>query len=111
MPIRFLHAADLHLGLRITRFDESACNRIGEARFHAIENLRKTAIEHRVHFVLIAGDLFDDHTVSHTLSERAFTLFEGKAMPCPVYVIPGNHDPLTPGGVWDREPWKRAQPI
>lgn len=111
MPIRFLHAADLHLGLRITRFDESACNRIGEARFHAIENLRKMAIEHRVNFVLIAGDLFDDHSVSHTLSERAFTLFEGKAMPCPVYVIPGNHDPLTPGGVWDREPWKRAQPI
>jgi len=110
MPIRFLHAADLHLGMRITRFDESACNRIGEARFEAIENLRKRALENDVDFVLIAGDLFDDHSVSHTLSERAFTMFEGKAMPCPVYIIPGNHDPLTPGGVWDRDPWKRTQP-
>jgi DNA repair exonuclease SbcCD nuclease subunit len=78
--VKFLHAADLHLGMRVTRFDEAACNRIGEARFAAIEQLRAAAIKHQVHFVLIAGDVFDDH------------------------------DPLTPGGVWDREPWKREQP-
>ncbi len=108
--MRFLHAADLHLGLRITRFDEAACKRLGEARFEAIENLRAKAAEHRVDFVLVAGDLFDDHTVSRTVAERAFTLFEGKTMPCPVYIIPGNHDPLTPGGVWDRDPWTRDQP-
>jgi DNA repair exonuclease SbcCD nuclease subunit len=110
MTIRFLHAADLHLGMRITRFEESACKRIGEARFAAIENLRAKAVEHKVDFVLIAGDLFDDHSVSFAVSERAFTLFEGKAMPCPVFIIPGNHDPLTPGGVWNREPWMRDQP-
>jgi DNA repair exonuclease SbcCD nuclease subunit len=109
--IRFLHAADLHLGLRITRFEESACNRIGEARFFAIEQLRAKAVEHQVQFVLIAGDVFDDHSVSKTDAVRALTLFEGKAMPCPVYIIPGNHDPLTPGGVWDRDPWKRDQPM
>lgn len=108
--IRFLHAADLHLGLRITRFDETACDRIGEARFEAIELLRTRAAEHRVDFVLIAGDLFDDHSVSRSVSERAFALFEGRAMNCPVFIIPGNHDPLTPGGVWDREPWRRKQP-
>ena len=108
--IRFLHIADLHLGMRITRFEEGACNRIGEARFEAIEQLRAKAVEHQVHFVLIAGDVFDDHSVSQTVAERAFTLFEGRAITCPVYVIPGNHDPLTPGGVWDRDPWKRDQP-
>jgi len=94
--IRFLHAADLHLGLRITRFEETACQRIGEARFEAIEQIRAKAVEYQVHFILIA--------------ERAFTLFEGKAMTCPVYIIPGNHDPLTPGGVWERDPWTRDQP-
>jgi DNA repair exonuclease SbcCD nuclease subunit len=108
--IRFLHAADLHLGLRITRFEESACQRIGEARFEALEQLRNKAAELQVHFVLIAGDVFDDHSVSKSISERAFTLFEGKTIPCPVYIIPGNHDPLTPGGVWDRDPWTREQP-
>jgi DNA repair exonuclease SbcCD nuclease subunit len=108
--IRFLHAADLHLGLRITRFEESACKRICEARFAAIEQLRAKAAEHRVQFLLIAGDVFDDHSVDKNIAERAFTLFEGKAMACPVYIIPGNHDPLTPGGVWDRDPWTRDQP-
>ncbi len=108
--IRFLHAADLHLGMRVTRFDENACNRIGEARFTALEQLRVAAAEHRVDFILIAGDVFDDHSVSHRIAERAFELFEGKSVPCPVYVLPGNHDPLIPGGVWDRDPWTREQP-
>ncbi len=60
--------------------------------------------------VLIAGDVFDDQSVAKSVAERAFTLFEGRSMPCPVYIIPGNHDPLTPGGVWDRDPWQRTQP-
>ncbi len=108
--IRFLHVADLHLGLRITRFEESACKRIEEARFQALEQICTKAAEHQVHFVLIAGDVFDDHSVSKLIAERAFALFEGKTIPCPVYIIPGNHDPLAPGGVWDRDPWTREQP-
>jgi 3',5'-cyclic AMP phosphodiesterase CpdA len=108
--IRFLHAADLHLGLRITRFDESACNRIGEARFEAVEQLRQCAAKHKVDFIVIAGDVFDDQNVSNYVSERVFKLFENGTITCPVYIIPGNHDPLTPGGVWDRDPWGREQP-
>jgi DNA repair exonuclease SbcCD nuclease subunit len=110
MTIRFLHVADLHLGLRITRFEENACNRIGEARFMAIERLKAKAAEHQVAFILIAGDVFDDPSVPKTTSDRAFALFESGSMPCPVFIIPGNHDPLTPGGVWDRDPWNRTIP-
>jgi predicted phosphodiesterase len=108
--IKFLHVADLHLGMRVTRFEEGACSRIGEARFEAIEQLRTKAGEHQAQFILIAGDIFDDHSISRTVAERAFTLFEGRAISCPVYIIPGNHDPLTHGGVWDRDPWRREQP-
>ncbi len=109
--IRFLHTADLHLGLRITRFEESACNRIGEARFAALQQLREKAAEHRVDFILIAGDVFDDHSVSRTdVAARAFAILEGSHNSCPVFIIPGNHDPLVPGGVWDRDPWLRDQP-
>ena len=108
--IRFMHVADLHLGMRVTRFEEAACSRIGEARFEAMEQIRAKAGEHKVQFILIAGDVFDDHSVSRTIAERTFTLFEGRAITCPVYIIPGNHDPLSPGGVWDRDPWKREQP-
>jgi DNA repair exonuclease SbcCD nuclease subunit len=108
--IRFLHAADLHLGLRITRFEQSACDRIGEARFTALQQLREKAAEHRVDFILIAGDVFDDISVSRTDAARAFAILEGSQSACPVIIIPGNHDPLVPGGVWDRDPWLRDQP-
>ena len=109
--IRFLHAADLHLGLRITRFEESACNRIGEARFTALQQLRERAAQVGAQFILIAGDLFDDHSVSRTdVAARAFAILEGSKDSCPVFIIPGNHDPLAPGGVWDRDPWLRDQP-
>jgi DNA repair exonuclease SbcCD nuclease subunit len=109
--IRFMHAADLHLGLRITRFEENACNRIGEARFTALQQLRERAAEHRVDFILIAGDVFDDHSVSRTdVAVRTFAILEGSNNSCPVFIIPGNHDPLVPGGVWERDPWLRDQP-
>lgn len=109
--IRFLHAADLHLGLRITRFEESACNRIGEARFTALQELRDVGAQKRVDFILIAGDVFDDHSVSRTeVAVRTFALLEGSPNSCPVFIIPGNHDPLVPGGVWERDPWLREQP-
>lgn len=108
--VRFLHAADLHLGLRITRFDESTCDRIGEARFAALEQLRKKAADVAADFVLIAGDVFDDHSVTLADARRAFAILESSKDSCPVFIIPGNHDPLVPGGVWDRDPWRREQP-
>ncbi|MCS7159443.1 MAG: DNA repair exonuclease [Gemmatales bacterium] len=108
--IRFLHAADLHLGMRITRFEPDVCNRIVEARFAALENLRKVAKQRDVQFILIAGDIFDDLQVEKSVASRAFAMLEGSANSCPVYLIPGNHDPLVPGGVWDRDPWLREQP-
>src|SRR4051794_9292857 len=108
--IRFLHAADLHLGLRVTRFEEDACNRVGEARFTALQQLRENAARLRVDFILVAGDVFDDHSVSRSDAARAFPILESSRDSCPVFIIPGNHDPLVPGGVWDRDPWLREQP-
>lgn len=108
--VKFLHAADLHLGMRVTRFEEAACNRITEARITALQQLRDKASEHKVDFILIAGDVFDDQSVSRDLAIRAFAILEGSPNSCPVFIIPGNHDPLVPGGVWDRDPWLREQP-
>jgi DNA repair exonuclease SbcCD nuclease subunit len=108
--VRFLHVADLHLGLRVTRFEEDACNRVGEARFTALQQLRQKAAELKVDFIVVAGDVFDDHCVSRSDAARAFPIFESSADSCPVFIIPGNHDPLVPGGVWDRDPWFREQP-
>jgi len=104
--VSFLHAADLHLGLRLTRFGEEHARKIRDARIRAMENILAAATARRVDLVLIAGDLFDDAAVDRTTARRAFHILETAT--CPVYVLPGNHDPLLPGSVWEREPWSRA---
>jgi DNA repair exonuclease SbcCD nuclease subunit len=106
--VSFLHAADLHLGLRITRFNADVAKKIREGRFQALEKIRSAAKEARVAFVLIAGDLFDDHAVDSDIAQRTFDLLE--SFPAPVYVLSGNHDPLLAGAVWDRPPWNKPQP-
>jgi DNA repair exonuclease SbcCD nuclease subunit len=110
--LSFLHAADLHLGLRITRFDPKTAGHVREARFQALDTLliqaQRLAQEGKLDFLLIAGDLFDDHAVDRDIARRAFKMFNEKS-PAPVYVLPGNHDPLLSGGVWDREPWSEAR--
>lgn len=99
----FLHAADLHLGMRITRFDPSTAAKVREARFTALDNILKKARELRPDFVLIAGDLFDDAAVDNLTARRAYEILD--SFPVLVFVLPGNHDPLLSGGVWERPPW------
>lgn len=101
--MEFLHAADLHLGLGITRLPPEKNRQVREARFTALDNLKKEAVQRKVDFVLLAGDLFDDNGVDTVTAQRAFSLLE--SFPCPVFVIPGNHDPLTVGSPWEYPPW------
>lgn len=103
--VSFLHAADLHLGIRLTRFDPAIAGKVREAHFTALDNILKKARELRVDFLVIAGDLFDDAAVDGLTSRRAYEMLA--SLPMPVYVLPGNHDPLVAGSVWDRPPWNQ----
>ncbi|MFW6116704.1 MAG: metallophosphoesterase family protein, partial [bacterium] len=105
MGTRFIHAADLHLGVPLTRFDQDCAERGRGARIQALENLLGQATANSADFVVIAGDLFDDNAIDSTTSRRAFHILENASVP--VYVLPGNHDPLLAGSVWEREPWSQ----
>ena len=106
MSVSFLHAADLHLGLRLARFSPEVRDKILEARFQALEKIREFAENTKAEFLLIAGDLFDDGSVGGPTATRAHALL--KSMPVPVFVLPGNHDPIQAGSVWDRAPWNES---
>ncbi|GIW82339.1 MAG: metallophosphoesterase [Gemmatales bacterium] len=101
--VSFLHAADVHLGIHMPRFGPDIARRIREARFQSLDELLRHAQRLHVDFVVLAGDLFDDHAVDHLTARRAFEILSES--PVPVYVIPGNHDPYLAGSVWDRQPW------
>lgn len=106
--MRFLHAADLHIGLRVTRFGAETNGRVQEARIASLDRMIRIAQTKSLDFLLIAGDLFDDNHIDGATARRTLELLESVRLP--VYIIPGNHDPLTADSVYERPPWSRIGP-
>ncbi|MBI4612953.1 MAG: DNA repair exonuclease [Planctomycetes bacterium] len=106
MPVKFLHTADWQLGMKALQAGEKA-REVRAARFDAVERALRLAVDEAVDFVLVAGDTFEDPDVDDSVIRRAVDLLEQLA-PMPVFVLPGNHDPLVPGGVWERASWRQA---
>jgi DNA repair exonuclease SbcCD nuclease subunit len=96
MAISFLHAADIHLDSQLKgleRYEHSPADRIRGATRRAFERLIDLALERRVDFVLIAGDLYDgewrDFNTGLFLIGELGRLRDANI---PVVVIAGNHD-------------------
>lgn len=86
---RFLHIADIHLGIRRYRSEERARD------FFLAWNdcIEKYAINEKVSFVLIAGDLFDARKVEpQAMNQAMFGFMKLQEAGIPAIVIEGNHD-------------------
>lgn len=98
--MRFIHTADWQIGKSFRRFGEREGG-LKQARLDAIERIGEAALAHSATHVLVAGDLFDhfapsDRTAREPVERmRRFGAVEW-------LIIPGNHDPHRPDGVWDR---------
>lgn len=86
-----------------------AASRVREERLLATKRVIEAAKDHGAEFVLIAGDTFEDNGVEHGLIQKVADIL--RSCPVPVYVIPGNHDPLTPGSVWEHPAWKSMENV
>ncbi len=93
---KFIHAADIHLDspLRgLSRYESAPVESIRNACRRAFENLVDLAIEEKVSFVLLAGDLYDgdwkDYSVGIFISRQIGRLDREKI---PVFAVAGNHD-------------------
>lgn len=89
MP-RFLHTADLQLGMPFHWIAGDPGSRVREARLACIDSIGAVARDQGAEFVVVAGDLFDSNTVEHRVIVQARDRLE--AVRLPIYVIPGNHD-------------------
>ncbi|HCF53736.1 MAG TPA: DNA repair exonuclease, partial [Bacillus sp. (in: Bacteria)] len=101
--VKFIHAADLHLDSPFKGMEmnvgQSVWERMKQSTFESFERIVDKAIQERVDFVLLAGDLYDAETRS--LRAQVFVREQMKRLSqydIPVFIIHGNHDHL--GGSW-----------
>ncbi len=104
--VRFLHTADWQIGMKASHTGEKA-KAVRQKRFDAAGRIVELAEEEDVDFVLLAGDTFEDHNVGDVAVKRTVDILN-RLDPIPVYVLPGNHDPMVPGGIWDLDSWQRV---
>lgn len=100
--ISFIHAADLHLDspmVGLKYLPNPIFTRLRESTFQALKKITEAAIENKVDFVILAGDLFDGEDRNLRAQSRLRTeMLKLEEKGIPVYVIHGNHDHLS--GSW-----------
>lgn len=105
---RFLHTSDWQLGMTRHFLSEGAQERYSQARFDAIRTMGRVAKEENCQFMLVCGDAFESNQVDRKTVARALEAL--KEVPVPVFILPGNHDPLNAAAVYrsstfiDRKP-------
>lgn len=88
MQFKFLHTADIHLG-----YQQYGLHERYDDFVDAFQWVIDTALEERVDFLLIAGDLFEKRTLDPRTLLIAVTEFERlKEAGIPVVAIEGNHE-------------------
>jgi DNA repair exonuclease SbcCD nuclease subunit len=106
--IRFLHTSDWQLGMTRHFLSEGAQERYSQARFDTIRAMGRIAKDKKCQFMLVCGDAFESNQVDRKTVARALEAL--KDVPVPVYLLPGNHDPLNAASVYrssmfiDRKP-------
>jgi DNA repair exonuclease SbcCD nuclease subunit len=106
--VKFIHTADWQLGMKAAHAG-SAALRVREERLAAARRAVGAARDQGAEFVLVAGDTFEDNGVERSLIQKVADILGSCQVP--VYLIPGNHDPLTPGSVWEHPAWKTMEHV
>ncbi|MCK7637944.1 metallophosphoesterase family protein [Corynebacterium pygosceleis] len=91
--ITFLHTSDWQLGMERWFLPPEAQARFDQARIDAIRTLDAAAVDHGCSFILVAGDVFEHNSLAEHTTGRALEALA--SLRTPVWLLPGNHDPLT----------------
>jgi DNA repair exonuclease SbcCD nuclease subunit len=98
--MRIIHSADWQIG-KVFKQSGGKEETLRQARLAAVERLGALAKSNGVHHILVAGDVYDsDAPNPHTL--RAPIERMKPFADIHWHLLPGNHDPHRPEGVWDR---------
>ncbi len=98
--MRFIHTADWQIGKVFKQLGTKE-ETLRQARLTAIERIGELARQHQAQHVLVAGDVYDNEA-PNTITLRAPIERMRPFSDIQWHLIPGNHDPHRPEGVWDR---------
>jgi DNA repair exonuclease SbcCD nuclease subunit len=96
--MRFVHTADWQLGMTRHFLAGEAQPRYSAARRDAVAGLGALAAEVGAEFVVVAGDVFEHNQLSPQVVSQSLEAM--RAIGVPVYLLPGNHDPLDASSVY-----------
>jgi len=102
--VKFLHTADWHLGIKYKHLGDKA-QEARDIRLKTVKKVLELAKDNYVDFVLVAGDIFDSNQVDRSLITELSKIFSQIA-PTSVYLLPGNHDPLTMDSLYHDPVWQ-----
>ena len=106
--IRFLHSGDWQLGMTRSVLGDEAQARFADARIAVVSRLGELARAQRCDFALVCGDVFESSQIERRTLARAFEAIA--SIPVPVYLLPGNHDPLDAASVYRSAAFRDAAP-
>lgn len=106
--VRFIHTSDWQLGMTRYFLSEEAQARFTQARFDAIRTIGRLAVEERCEFVAVCGDVFESNQVDRRTVARALEALGTVSVP--VYLLPGNHDPLEASSVFSSPTFRERKP-
>lgn len=96
--MRFIHTADWQLGMTRHFLEGEAQPRYSAARRDAVAGLGALAAETGAEFVVVAGDVFEDNQLDPEVVSKSLEAM--RTIGVPVYLLPGNHDPLDAASVY-----------
>lgn len=96
--MRFLHTADWQLGMTRHFLAGDAQPRYSAARRDAVAGLGTLTAEVDAEFVVVSGDVFEHNQLPPQVIGQSLEAM--RAIGIPVYLLPGNHDPLDASSVY-----------
>jgi DNA repair exonuclease SbcCD nuclease subunit len=105
--VLFVHTSDWQIGMKGTGLG-SAAEIVRKARIQSIRKVFEIARTNNVDFVIISGDTFEHNMVGSEDVNAVISIFN-EYREIPKYLLPGNHDHLGPGSLYDRDIFSRVE--
>lgn len=96
--MKFVATADWQLGMTARFLPDEARARYHEARLDAVRRIGEIAAAHDAAFVVVAGDVFESNHLDRAVVARSLEAMG--AIGVPVWLLPGNHDPLDAASIY-----------